>query len=307
MKMKNMMKRTFWAFLTIVLMGLVSCQNQGNKENKENTDIAGKTWTDGLYFFKVTKCDNGYNCEGGSVHEGGIMFALIPTEEGFVAAKGNNGLEKNDSNYVEGYSFTGEEGDKFLLKVLNDKAMLIQYDKAGKAVGVYMETSDIMETMYSDIQRYAFSGEYTKEDGTKVVFSADKPEVTGLSADATTYAIQSIFEIPSGLFTLGKEAYSVERTDEGLKLQPVVQSKEDTDLWEDTGKPLVLKRVSGSDDQTGAVSTDVLTSTQIGFFSKGERQKMLESLKAKGEKASEIETINLQMLESFDADEADEE
>ncbi|MBR5652684.1 MAG: hypothetical protein IKX22_01180 [Prevotella sp.] len=300
-----MKKKAFLAILAIGLMGLGACHNQGNKGNEENFDIAGKTWTDGLYFFNVTKADSIFNCEGGSVHEGGIMFALVPTEEGFVGAKGNNGLAKNDSNYYEGYVFTGEEGDKFLPKVFNDKKMLIQYDKNNKAIAVYVETSDINQTMKADLLRYLFSGEYTKEDGTKVVFSVDKPEVTGLNAEATTFEPVTMYDLPSGTFKLGNDAFTLERTDDGATLQPVKQSKEDEEVWDDAGQPIVLKRVQGSEDQTGNVSKDVLTTSQLSYFTKGERKKMIDALKAKGDKASEIETINLQLLEAMAANEAD--
>ena len=300
-----MNKKALLAGLTIAIMALVACQNQGKKTNDGTIDIAGKTWTDGIYFFNVTKADSIYNCEGGSVHEGGIMFALVPTEEGFMAAKGNNGLAKNDSNYYEGYVFTGEEGDKFLLKVFNDKNVLVQYDKQNKAIGVYMETSDIHQTMKADMLRYLFSGEFTKADGTKVVFSADKPEVTGLNAEVTTFEPVTMYDLPTGTFKLGNEAYTLERTDDGAILLPVKQSKEDEDVWEDAGQYIVLKRVQGSEDQTGNVSKDVLNTTQLNYFSKGERQKMIETLKAKGDKASEIEAINLQLLEGIAANEAD--
>ncbi|MBR4389589.1 MAG: hypothetical protein IKT00_10470 [Prevotella sp.] len=302
-----MNKKTLLACLAIGIMALGACQNQGKKTNEEKMDIAGKTWTDGLYFFTATKCDSGFNCEGGSTHEGGIMFRLVPTDEGYVTAKGNNGLAKNDSNYVEAYCFTGEEGDKFLLKELNEKTVFVQYNKDNKAVAVYVPTSDIHQTMNADVLRYLFSGEYTKEDGTKVVFDATKAEVTGLNAEKTALELIDSYDLPSGSFKLGNEAFNVQRMDDGLTLQPIKQSKEDEEVWDDAGKPIVLKRVQGSEDQTGNVSKDVLTTSQLSLFSKGERQKMLESLKAKGDKASEIEAINLQLLEVLVANDADSE
>ena len=68
----------------------------------------------------------------------------------------------------------------------------------------------------------------------------------------------------------------------------------------------MLKRVAESEDQTGNISKDVLTIVQLGYFTKGERVKMLNALKAKGDKATEIEAINLQMLEKIAANEAEE-
>ena len=106
---------------------------------------------------------------------------------------------------------------------------------------------------------------------------------------------------------MGNESFNVQRTDEGITLQPIKQSKEDEEVWDEVGKPIVLKRVQGSEDQMGNVSKDVLTTTQLGYFSKGERKKMLDNLKAKGDKASEIETINLQLLEVLVADDTESE
>jgi hypothetical protein len=63
--------------------------------------------------------------------------------------------------------------------------------------------------------------------------------------------------------------------------------------------------VAGSDDQTGNLSKEPLTTSQLQYFSKGERQKLLDALKAKGDKASEIETINMQLLEKIAADETE--
>ena len=292
-----MNKKGLLACLTIGIMLLGACQDQGKKVNEEKIDLAGTTWTDGLYFFNVVKCDSGYNCEGGSTHEGGIMFMLVPTDDGFVTAEGNNGVEKTDSNYISAYSFEGEVGDKFVQKVFNDKNVLIHYNKDNKVIATYLQTTDIVKTMNANEQRYLFSGEYTKEDGSKVVFDADKFEVTGLDANATAIDFIYSYDLPTGSFKLGNEAYNVKRTDEGITLQPIKQSKEDEDFWDEVGKPIVLKRVQGSDDQTGNVSKEVLNSVQLGFFTKNERAKMLDSLKAKGDKASEIETINLQMLE----------
>ena len=301
----SMNRYSLWAILTLCMLGLMACQSQDKKSDAGDFDIAGKTWTDGLYFFTATKTDKGYKCEGGSVHEGGILFALMPTDEGFVGAKGNNGLEPTNEDFLETYSFEGNEGDKFLLKTFNGQHVLVQYDQQGKAIGVYTETGDIEQTMKADIRRFIFSGEYTKADGSKVVFSADKPEVTGLSSEASTYEIQTIEDFPSRIITLGNEAFNVDRTDNGLTLQPLKKTEESAEMWEETGKPIVLTRVAGSDDQTGSVEKEALTSVRLEFFTIGERQKMIEAIKAKGDKASEVETINLQMLEAIAA--ADEE
>lgn len=292
-----MNKKGFFAGLAIGIMLLGACQDQGKKVSEEKIDLAGTTWTDGLYFFNVVKCDSGYNCEGGSTHEGGIMFMLVPTDDGFVTAEGNNGVAKTDSNYTTGYCFDGEVGYKFVQKVFNDKNVLIHYNKENKVIGTYLQTTDIVKTMNADEQRYLLSGEYTKEDGSKVVFDATKFEVTGLNADATAIDFIYSYDLPSGSFKLGNEAYNAKRTDEGLILQPIKQSKEDEEVWDEVGKPMVLKRVQGSDDQTGNVSKEILNSSQLGYFTKNERAKIHEALKAKGDKASEIETINMQMLE----------
>ena len=273
-----MNKKGFFAGLAIGIMLLGACQDQGKKASEEKIDLAGTTWTDGL----------GYNCEGGSTHEGGIMFMLVPTDDGFVTAEGNNGVAKTDSNYATGYCFDGEVGYKFVQKVFNDKNVLIHYNKENKVIGTYLQTTDIIKTMNADEQRYLLSGEYTKEDGSKVVFDAAKFEVTGLNADATAIDFIYSYDLPSGSFKLGNEAYNAKRTNEGLILQPIKQSKEDEEVWDEVGKPMVLKRVQGSDDQTGNVSKEILNSSQLGYFT---------ALKAKGDKASEIETINMQMLE----------
>ena len=68
---------------------------------------------------------------------------------------------------------------------------------------------------------------------------------------------------------------------------------------------MTLKRVAGSDDQTGNLSKEPLTTSQLQYFSKGERQKLLDAIKGKGDKASEIETINMQLLEKIAADETE--
>ena len=160
--------------------------------------------------------------------------------------------------------------------------------------------------MNTDLIRYQFSGEFTKEDGTKVVFSAEKPIVSGLSQENTSYVIPTVYDIPSSYIKLGKETYSLERTDEGMKVQPVIPSTDDDQLWEESGKPFLLKRVAKSEDQTGNISKEVLTIMQLGYFTKNEREKMLNTLKAKGDKATEIETINMQLLENMASDETTE-
>lgn len=301
-----MNKKSLLACLAIGILALGACQKQGKGTDEVKSDIANKTWTNGMEFFGVAKCDSGYACEGGTTHEGGIMFMLVPTDDGFIAAKGNNGLAKNDSNYIEAYCFTGEEGDKFLQKVFNGKDFLVQYNKDNKAIGTYFQTEDIHQTMDADVIRYLFSGEFTKDDGTKIVFDATKKEVKRL-AETSSYELIDIYDLPSGSFKLGNESFNVQRTDEGITLQPIKQSKEDEEVWDEVGKPIVLKRVQGSEDQMGNVSKDVLTTTQLGYFSKGERKKMLDNLKAKGDKASEIETINLQLLEVLVADDTESE
>ena len=298
-----MKKKTLLTVLTIAAIVLVACQPQGNKISETGYDIGGKTWTDGFEFFTATKCDSGYNCEGGTLHEGGLLFMLVPTEDGFVSANGFRGIDKNDSDYWEGYVFDGEVGEKYMLKNFNNRTMLIRYNKDNKAIGVYFETKNMLETMNADMIRYLFSGEYTKEDGTKVVFSPEKPMVTGLSPETTSYEIPTIYDLPRGVIKLGNEAYRLERTDEGMNVQPVKTSAEDEELWDDFGKPFLLKRVAETEDQTGNISKEVLTIVQLGSFTKGEREKMLDALKAKGDKATEIETINMQMLEKIAAEE----
>lgn len=298
-----MMKKTLLTVIAIAAIALCACQTQGNKIGANATDIGGKTWTDGFEFFTATKCDSGFNCEGGTLHEGGLLLMLVPTEEGFVSAKGFRGVDKNDSDYWEGFVFNGEEGEKFLPKNFNNKTMLVRYDKNGKAIAVYYETKNMVETMNADIIRYVFSGEYTKPDGTKVVFSADKPEVTGISAETTTYKIPTVYDMPSAYITLGKETYQIIRIDEGIKVQPVKHDPQDEELWEESGSPMTLKRVADSDDQTGNLSKEPLTTSQLEYFTEGERQKMLDALKAKGDKVSEIETINMQLLENIAAKE----
>lgn len=298
-----MKKKTLLTVLTIAAIALVACQPQGNKISETGYDIGGKTWTDGFEFFTATKCDSGYNCEGGTLHEGGLLFMLVPTEDGFVSANGFRGIDKNDSDYWEGYVFDGEVGEKYMLKNFNNRTMLIRYNKDNKAIGVYFETKNMLETMNADMIRYLFSGEYTKEDGTKVVFSPEKPMVTGLSPETTSYEIPTIYDLPRGVIKLGNEAYRLERTDEGMNVQPVKTSAEDEELWDDFGKPFLLKRVAETEDQTGNISKEVLTIVQLGNFTKGEREKMLNDLKDKGDKATEIETINMQMLEKIAAEE----
>lgn len=298
-----MMKKTLLTVIAIAAIALCACQTQGNKIGANATDIGGKTWTDGFEFFTATKCDSGFNCEGGTLHEGGLLLMLVPTEEGFVSAKGFRGVDKNDSDYWEGYVFNGEEGEKFLPKNFNNKTMLIRYNKNGKAIGVYYETKNMVETMNADLIRYMFSGEFTKDDGTKVVFSADKPEVTGLSAETNTYKIPTVYDMPSAYITLGKETYQIIRIDEGIKVQPVKHDPQDEELWEESGTPVTLKRVADSDDQTGNLSKEPLTTSQLEYFTEGERQKMLNALKVKGDKASEIEVINMQLLENIAAKE----
>jgi hypothetical protein len=150
-----------------------------------------------------------------------------------------------------------------------------------------------------------FSGEYTKPDGTKVVFSADKPEVTGLSADVTKYEIPTVYDMPGTFVILGKDVYKIDRTEEGITVTPVKHDPQDEELWEEAGSPMTLKRVAGSDDQTGNLSKEPLTTSQLQYFSKGERQKLLDAIKAKADKASEIETINMQLLEKIAADETE--
>jgi hypothetical protein len=298
-----MRKKTLLTCLIIAAIALAACQAQGNKINETATDIGGKTWTDGFEFFTATKCDSGFNCEGGTLHEGGLLFMLVPTEEGFVSANGFRGVDKNDSDYWEGYVFNGEVGEKYLPKNYDDKTMLVRYDKNGKAIGVYYETKNMVETMNADLIRYMFSGEFTKDDGTKVVFSADKPEVTGLSAETNTYKIPTVYDMPSAYITLGKETYQIIRIDEGIKVQPVKHDPQDEELWEEAGSPMTLKRVADSDDQTGNLSKEPLTTSQLEYFTEGERQKMLNALKVKGDKASEIEVINMQLLEKIAAKE----
>lgn len=301
-----MQGKTILAILTFAAIALSACQNQGTKVNEKGFDINGKTWTDGFDFFTATKCDSGYNCEGGTLHEGGLLFMLVPDGDGFVSANGFRGVDKNDPDYWVGYVFNGEVGEKYMLKNFNGKPMLIRYDKADKVIGVYQQTNNMTETMNADLIRYQFSGTFTKEDGTQVVFSAEKPMVTGLSTETTSYEIPTVYDMPSDFIILGKEAYRLERTEEGMNVQPVKQSTEDEQLWDDFGKPFVLKRVAESEDQTGNISKDVLTIVQLGYFTKGERVKMLNALKAKGDKATEIEAINLQMLEKIAANEAEE-
>jgi hypothetical protein len=298
-----MMKKTLLTVIAIAAIALCACQTQGNKIGANATDIGGKTWTDGFEFFTATKCDSGFNCEGGTLHEGGLLLMLVPTEEGFVSAKGFRGVDKNDSDYWEGFVFNGEEGEKFLPKNFNNKTMLVRYDKNGKAIGVYYETKNMVETMNADLIRYMFSGEFTKDDGTKVVFSADKPEVTGLSAETNTYKIPTVYDMPSAYITLGKETYQIIRIDEGIKVQPVKHDPQDEELWEESGTPVTMKRVADSDDQTGNLSKEPLTTSQLEYFTEGERQKMLNALKVKGDKASEIEVINMQLLENIAAKE----
>ena len=298
-----MKKKTLLAILTFAAIAFVACQPQGNKISETGFDINGKTWTDGFDFFTATKCDSGYNCEGGTLHEGGLLFMLVPTEDGFVSANGFRGVNKNDSDYWEGYVFDGDVGEKYMLKDFNEKTALIRYDKQNKVIGVYYETTNMIETMNADLIRYQFSGEFTKEDGTKVVFSADKPMVSGLSSETTSYEIPTVYDLPRDVIILGKDAYKLERTEEGLKVQHVKRSTEDEELWDDFGESFVLKRVEGSEDQTGNISKEVLTIVQLGSFTKGEREKMLNDLKDKGDKATEIETINMQMLEKIAAEE----
>lgn len=300
-----MMKKTLLTVIAIAAIALCACQTQGNKIGANTTDIGGKTWTDGFEFFTATKCDSGFNCEGGTLHEGGLLLMLVPTEEGFVSAKGFRGVDKNDSDYWEGFVFNGEEGEKFLPKNFNNKTMLVRYDKNGKAIGVYYETTSMLETMKTDIIRYVFSGEYTKPDGTKVVFSADKPEVTGLSAEVTKYEIPTVYDMPGTYAILGKDVFQIDRTEEGITVTPVKHDPQDEELWEEAGSPMTLKRVAGSDDQTGNLSKEPLTISQLQYFSKGERQKLLDAIKGKGDKSSEIETINMQLLEKIAADETE--
>ena len=146
---------------------------------------------------------------------------------------------------------------------------------------------------------------YTKPDGTKVVFSADKPEVTGLSAEVTKYEIPTVYDMPGTFVILGKDVYKIDRTEEGITVTPVKHDPQDEELWEEAGSPMTLKRVADSDDQTGNLSKEPLTISQLQYFTKGERQKLLDAIKAKGDKASEIETINMQLLEKIAADETE--
>ena len=48
-----------------------------------------------------------------------------------------------------------------------------------------------------------------------------------------------------------------------------------------------------------------MTTSQLEYFTEGERQKMLNALKVKGDKASEIEVINMQLLEKIAAKEVE--
>ena len=103
-----MMKKTLLTVIAIAAIALCACQTQGNKIGANATDIGGKTWTDGFEFFTATRCDSGFNCEGGTLHEGGLLLMLVPAEEGFVSAKGFRGVDKNDSDYWEGFVFNGD-------------------------------------------------------------------------------------------------------------------------------------------------------------------------------------------------------
>ena len=243
------------------------------------------TWFDGTAFYFGTLEEDYVNFGGGTLHEGGYGFGLIPTEkeDEFVL---RDGFFMSDTLGGEGViSIRGTAGDKVVVKTFDDGgSYMIVYDKNGHVTDVLSAIDSPSIAMEDDIVNFYLAGSYKSETKGTLVFRPFDRTVEGLLKTPQAYTIETLFgSIPTNVITVRStgKSYGIEKDDNGDIEVFNCRYDEDQDVWVKGGLHGRFERVRRVGDSVydlvgeyPEVSSMVLNIGQLSLFSKKELRLM---------------------------------
>lgn len=239
-------------------------------------------WTDGFAFFAFTRAESGRLVfEGGTLHEGGYGFALVP------AAGDNKWTLKSLDPQFEFSPFAGSSaiGSIVSRATIDGQEVLLVRNSAGAVTDVLrrMTGRDDLHTMVVADLRWNLAGEYTDTRGKQYTFYSDGT-LTPPGRGNVAFKFEEIYDMPSYVITLATgEHWMFEPVAEGLDLY-MAKPLED-DEWEKgqliahlTKKPMEGGEPYGCWPET---SSFLLTSTYAGFYDKATLRLMRNEIYAR--------------------------
>ena len=264
--------------------------------------VTGTVWCNASQFFvlnHVAGKPNFINGQGGTLHEGGVIFGLKGSGNDYKVVEGDNGEPVGSEYYYSGQNLVfNAKNPTAKQKKINGQRYLLVYD-GNELLDIYHEfiagitgdgwntIYDLEESLQNDI---VFAGEYIDSKGDLVTFSKGERSVTGLFGGKKSFEIKTVYDSPSEIIQFSDgTAYSIKHEDDGLLLTKMDISSEDTESWESTNSTIKLYHVlpanytgaSGKTSRFDFASENVLYSGILGWFTKKELQLMRNEIYAR--------------------------
>lgn len=279
--MNDAAKKIIFDYMDLYLCGDES--SDGQEDQYWITDEV--TWFDGSVFYYGTLQEDYINFSGGTLHEGGYAFGLIPTaEEDVFILRG--GFFMPDAVEGEGViSLNGKAGDRVVVKTFDEQgSYIIVYDKDGHVTEVLSAIDSPSIAMEDDIASFYLVGTYKSDTKGTLVFRPFDRTVEGLLKTPQPYTIETLFgRIPTNVITMRSigKSYEIDKDEDGNIDVFNCKYDENQDVWVKGGLYGHYERVQrfgdsiyDIDGEYPEVSSMVLNAGQLRLFSKRELRLM---------------------------------
>lgn len=199
---------------------------------------AEQRWHTGSVFYYVTKTEMMWQFQGGTCHEGGYNFGLLPDGDEYIMTEFN----PYDDTPIDYTSHKGQIGDKVVARKIGDTELLIDYHE-GKVVETFIRFQGSLQEVIQQNMLKAIEGVYQDlTTGKRIIIHPDctLEGIPGISR----FTFGEEYETPSNVLVLdNKKCLRYKLSMEGVNLYETTLNE--GDVYSDDGKQVYrLKKIS---------------------------------------------------------------
>lgn len=287
------MRRNFFLLLMAFLFASLSdIKAMGYADNLSDDIRVGSLWHNGMEWFQVRRDGNVLVFFGGTLHEGGSVFGLVPQggnsykvvmakwdndpeldAEPMLSARGVLGLSPQDLS-AELRNVDGNDAIIVRHKTKGVRMVLLPAGNAGfEALGRYIE-SGLAQWM---------AGHWQSQYGQQFLLTTEKNY--SFPTGSGTYEIETMYDTPTNIITLDDGTHwQVIVENESMTLTPFKLDDESEDWVEVPGGGVIHTTLASEDQQQWRypfASTQVLTPGLLDYYEKSELRVMRNEIMAR--------------------------
>lgn len=245
----------------------------------QSIDLSGR-WFDGIVGYFCTLSEEGvYEFTGGTPHEGGYAFVLVPAGDDRYTLRAPEGMDAD-------YTPVGHPGDKVVVTRVDGEAVLLVYGFYSDELSAIVVKKEggktalwdaVYDWMVQDLQDM-LTGTYVDPAGHSYVFSGDN--FTGAGYDGK-YAFANEYDFPGNQIMLdGKHWKGFDLNVEGLKLFDIIYDSVN-DLYDTSGSGLQLTADTRADGRWPWASRRLLNPSMLVSWGKANLRLMRNEIYAR--------------------------